>query len=73
VLSGQPPDFPSNNGTTPAGTVTHPAASGRLIVILRQAIHSHFARVANVFRRKNSSSTYWYSAMRTIADLLQES
>ena len=58
MLRGQPPGFPSNNGTIPAGTVTRPAASGRLRVILRQAIHSHFARVADFFRRKNSSSTW---------------
>jgi len=58
VLRGQPPGFPSNNGTIPVGTITRPAANGRLRVILRQAIHSHFARVAGVFRRKNSSSTW---------------
>ena len=58
MLRGQPPGFPSNNETIPAGTVNDPAASGRPIVILRQAIHSHFARVADFFRRKNNSSTW---------------
>ena len=57
MLTGQPPCFPSNNGTIPVGTVTHPAASGGPIVIMQQAIHSLFARVADFLRRKKGSTT----------------
>ena len=58
MLRGQPPGFPSNNGTIPVGTGTRPAAGARPIVTLRRTIHSHFARVADFFRRKKSSSTW---------------
>ena len=58
VLTGQPPCFPSNHGTTPVDAVTHPAASGHRKVIMRQAIHSLFARVADFLRRKNGSTTW---------------
>ena len=52
MLTGQPPCFPSNNRAIPEGAVTHPAASGPPIVIMRQGIHSLFARVADFLRRK---------------------
>ena len=55
MLSGQPPGFPSNNGTIPSGTVTHPAASGGPTVFMQQAVHSLVTRVADFFRRKNGS------------------
>ena len=61
MLMDQPPCFPSNNGSIPVGTATHPAASGRPIVIMRQAIHSLLLRVADFLRRKNGSTT-WPSA-----------
>ena len=56
MLVGHRPRFPSITGTIPVGTVTHPAASVRPKVILRQAVHSLFARVADFLRRKNSTT-----------------
>jgi len=58
VLRSQPPCLPSSNGTIPMGTVTHPAASGHRIVIMRQAIRSLFARVAGFLRRRNGSTAW---------------
>lgn len=58
MLTNQPPCFPSNHGTIPMSTDDHPAASGRPIVITRQAIHSLFARVADFLRRKNGCTTW---------------
>jgi CheY-like chemotaxis protein len=61
MLTSQPPCFPSDNGTIPADPVTHPATSGRPAPIVRQAIHSFFARVADFFRRKKGSTTWLWS------------
>ncbi len=72
MLTDEPPGFPSNKGTIPVDTVTHPAASAHSSVIMRQTIHSLFARVAELFRRKNgnaawpSSSPARHSTMRPI-------
>jgi CheY-like chemotaxis protein len=63
VLRSQPPYFPSN-GTIPVGTVTHRAVTGRSIGMMRQAMHSLFARVADFLRRKNGSTTWPSSSPR---------
>ena len=63
MLRGQSPCFSLNDRTIPVGTVTHPAASGRPIVIMRQVLHSLFARVGDFVRRKNGSTTWPSSSL----------
>ena len=67
MLTSPPPCFRSKDGTIPAGTVTHPAASGRPVPIMRQAILSLFARLVRFLRRRNGSTTWpsWSPAGRS--------
>ena len=58
VLRASHRAFSSNNKSHSRGTVTHPAATGPPIVIIRQGINSLFARVADFLRRKNGITTW---------------
>jgi CheY-like chemotaxis protein len=64
VFTCQPACFPSKNGTIPAGTVTHPAASGRPTRIMQQAIRLLFARVADFLRPEKASTALPSSSPR---------
>jgi len=58
VLTSEPRRLPPDNGTIAVGTVTHRAASGRLIYSMRLAMRSLFARIADFLRRKNGSAVW---------------
>ena len=58
VPTAQLPCFPSNKPAIPEGAVTHSAASGPRILIMRQGIQSLFTRVADFLRRRNGSTAW---------------
>ena len=58
MLKGQPSYLSSNQRATAEGAVTHSAASGPRILIMRQGIQSLFTRVADFLRRRNGSTAW---------------